>query len=102
MARFVTRHLGTRGGIHVRLSPFDQRTVDVRFYDGEGRHLSKSAERNIERVYFREDFRRVYLDEIGTIEYAPRVVESYTKEYMRAVDVEAIRQAGFYLVADYA
>ena len=102
VARFVTRHLGTRGGIHVRLSPFDQRTVDIRFFDGEGRHLSKSAERNIERVYFREDFRRVYLDEIGTIEYVPQVAEAYTREYMRAIDVEAIRQAGFYLVADYA
>ena len=98
----MTRHLKARGGIHVRLSPFDQRTVDVRFFDSQGRNLSKAAERNIERVFFREDFRRVYLDEIGTIDYAPRVVETYTEHYMKAIDVETIRKARFYMVVDYA
>jgi len=102
VARFMTRYLGARGGIHVRLSPFDQRTVDIRFFDGQGGNLSKAAERNIERVYFREDFRRVYLDEIGTIEYAPMVTDTYIREFMKCVDVEEIRRAGFYLVADYA
>jgi len=102
VARFMTRYLGTQGGIHVRLSPFDQRTVDIRFFDGSGNSLSKSVERNIERVYFREDFRRVYLDEIGTIEYAAAVKETYIREFLKAVDVEAIRGAEFDLVVDYA
>ena len=102
VARFMTRHLKARGGVHVRLSPFDQRVVDMRFFDNQGRALSKAAERNIERVFFREDFRRVYLNEIGTIEYAPQVVETYTREFMKAIDVESIRRASFYLVVDYA
>ncbi len=66
------------------------------------KQLSKSVERNIERVYFREDFRRVYLDEIGTIEYAAAVKETYIREFLKAVDVEAIRGAEFDLVVDYA
>jgi mannose-1-phosphate guanylyltransferase/phosphomannomutase len=102
VARYYTRVTDAVGGVHVRLSPFDRRVVDIRFFDGQGRDLSKNAERGIERVFFREDFRRVYLDEIGTIEYAPRVVETYTRGFLEAVDVDAIRQAGFKIVVDYA
>ena len=102
VARYYTRVTDAVGGVHVRLSPFDRRVVDIRFFDDQGRNLSKDAERGIERIFFREDFRRVYLDEIGTIEYAPQVAETYTEGFLDAVDVEAIRQAGFQIVVDYA
>jgi mannose-1-phosphate guanylyltransferase/phosphomannomutase len=102
VARYYTRVTDAVGGVHVRLSPFDQRVVDIRFLDGQGRNLSKNAERGIERVFFREDFRRVYLNEIGTIDYAPQVIETYTKGFLAAVDADAIRQARFRIVVDYA
>jgi mannose-1-phosphate guanylyltransferase/phosphomannomutase len=102
VARYFTKVTSAVGGVHVRLSPFDQRVVDIRFFDDQGRNLSKAAERGIERVFFREDFRRVYLDEIGTINYAPRVVETYTEGFLAAVDADAIRQAKFKIVVDYA
>jgi mannose-1-phosphate guanylyltransferase/phosphomannomutase len=102
VARYYTKVTDAAGGVHVRLSPFDQRVVDIRFFDEQGHNLSKSAERGIERVFFREDFRRVYLDEIGTIDYAPGVIETYTKGFLSVVNVEAIRQAKFKLVVDYA
>jgi mannose-1-phosphate guanylyltransferase/phosphomannomutase len=102
VARYHTKATNAAGGVHVRLSPFDQRVVDIRFFDGRGHNLSKNAERGIERVFFREDFRRVYLDEIGTIAYAPSVIETYTKGFLEAIDAEAIRQAEFRVVVDYA
>jgi mannose-1-phosphate guanylyltransferase/phosphomannomutase len=102
VARYYTRATDAAGGVHVRLSPFDRRVVDIRFFDGQGHNLSKNVERGIERVFFREDFRRVYLDDIGTIEYAPEVVETYTKGFLSAVDCDAIRHAQFKIVADYA
>lgn len=102
VARYYTTISDATGGIHIRLSPFDQRVVDIRFIDERGLNLSKSAERSIERVFFREDFRRVYLDEIGTIEYAPQVTERYTLNFLEALDVEAIRQANPFIVVDYA
>ncbi|MDI7278282.1 MAG: nucleotidyl transferase, partial [Anaerolineae bacterium] len=64
--------------------------------------LSKSAERDIERVFFREDFRRVYLDEIGSIEYAPGVIERYSEGFLAALNVDAIRAAKLPIVVDYA
>ncbi|HNS53097.1 MAG TPA: mannose-1-phosphate guanyltransferase [Anaerolineae bacterium] len=102
VARYYTRVTGAAGGVHVRISPFDQRVIDIRFFDKQGRNVSKSTERSIERVFFREDFRRAYLDDIGTIDYAPQVVETYTKGFLEAVDVEAVRQAKFRIVVDHA
>lgn len=102
VARYITRVSNTAGGVHVRLSPYDSRVVDIRFFDDQGQDLTKDAERNIERVFFREDFRRVYLDEIGTIDYAERVRERYSEAFLATLDIEAIRQAEPYIAVDFA
>jgi len=102
VARYITRKIGAAGGVHIRLSPYDSRVVDIKFMDKRGLNLSKGTERGIERVFFREDFRRVYLDEIGVIEYQPNVVETYTADSLAGLNVEAIRKAGFFVVVDYA
>ena len=102
VARYYTRASGAAGGIHVRLSPFDQRVVDIRFMGSDGLNLTREQERNIERIFFREDYRRAYLEEIGNIEYARDAVEVYGSGYLKALDVEAIREARFKVVADYA
>ncbi|TFH40727.1 MAG: nucleotidyl transferase, partial [Lysobacterales bacterium] len=86
VARYTTRTIKAAGGVHVRLSPYDSRVVDIKFFDGRGQDLSKNAERNIESVFFREDFRRVYLNEIGTIGYANNVIENYSEAFLAAVD----------------
>ena len=102
VARFMTRTTDAAGGVHVRLSPYDSRVVDIKFFDADGQDLSKNDERNIERVYFREDFRRVYLDEVGSISYAAAVIERYSEAFLGALDVEAIRAASPYLAVDFA
>jgi mannose-1-phosphate guanylyltransferase/phosphomannomutase len=102
VARYYTRASGAAGGVHVRISPFDQRVVDIRFFDRQGRNVSKNTERSIERVFFREDFRRADFEDIGNIEYAAQVVETYTKGFLEAVAGEAIRRAGFRIVVDHA
>ena len=102
VARYFTRVTEAVGGVHVRLSPHDQRVVDVRFIDADGLNLSKESERNIERIYFREDFRRAYMDDIGSIEYPNLVTERYATGFMQALNVEAIRHARFKIVVDYA
>jgi mannose-1-phosphate guanylyltransferase/phosphomannomutase len=102
VARYMTRKIGAAGGLHVRLSPHDGRVVDIKFMDSRGLKLSKNAERNIERVFFREDFRRVYLDEIGVIDYQPRVIETYTEDFLAQLNAKAIQDAHFHIVVDYA
>ena len=101
VARYYVRTTDAVGGVHIRLSPFDPRVVDIKFFDHNGLDIAKSVERKIENMYFREDFRRVYLDEIGDIAYAPNVVGRYTDAFLKAVDVNAIRARNFALVVDY-
>ncbi len=102
VARYYTRVGDAEGGVHVRLSPYDQRVVDIRFFGRDGLNLSHDQERAIERVFFREDYRRAYMSDIGTIDYATDVAEVYSKGYLSALDVAAIRAAGFRIVVDYA
>ena len=99
---YVRTHDDVSAGIHVRLSPFDQRVVDIRIIDRNGMNQSKSAERAVERAFFREDFRRAFLDEIGVIQYATQSVELYIGDFLKHVDVAAIQAAGFRIVVDYS
>lgn len=102
VARFYTRTTDAVGGVHVRISPFDPRVVDIRLFGRDGLNLKKSEERSIERIFFREDFRRAYIDDIGTIDYAADAIPHYVKHYQSLVDGEAIRLARFEIVVDYA
>ncbi len=102
VAHYYTRISNATGGIHVRVSPFDSRVVDVRFFDGEGLNISNPKKREIERIYFREDFRRVFDEEIGTIDYAPDVSKRYFEHFVNTINVKAIRKAEFHLAVDYA
>src|SRR5262249_34612407 len=75
----IARHaiLGSQlnGGVHVRLAPNDPKLALIEFFDGQGIYLSKNAERKIETIFFREDFRRVDSDQVGELEYSGRSVE---------------------------
>ena len=46
---FVRNNESISSGIHVRISPFDQRVIDIRFMDAQGMNQSSTAEREIER-----------------------------------------------------
>lgn len=102
VARYFTRVSDAIGGVHVRVSPYDRQLIDIRFVDHRGLNLDKNTERNIERIFFREDFRRVYLDQIGIIDYPARVIERYRTSFEQALDVESIRHANFDIIVDYA
>lgn len=104
VARYMVQATNASGGIHVRLSPFDNRVVDIKFFDSHGLDIDRSAERMIENIFFREDYRRVYLDEIGRINYQNGVEETYIKGFFDALRPEALEAIAnrFNLVVDYA
>jgi mannose-1-phosphate guanylyltransferase/phosphomannomutase len=78
------RARGTRGGLTVRLSPDDPQSVVIRFFDDRGIDLSETEQRRVERMFHREEFRRVTAGEIGDIDFSPRVVEHYTGDVVQA------------------
>jgi mannose-1-phosphate guanylyltransferase/phosphomannomutase len=102
VTRFLTRTGSAVGGMTVRLVPGDPQSVALRFLNEDGMDLSEAAQRKIERLYDREESRRVLAAEIGDISFASRTLELYTNELTSLVDLEAIRAAKFKLVLDYA
>ncbi len=104
VARYFTHASGASGGIHVRLSPADTRVVDIKFFDEAGLDISSSVERKIEHTFFREDYRRVYLDEIGRIVYGNDVEKTYIDAFLNALSPDALERMtrDFSLVVDYA
>ncbi len=102
VARYYTRVTEAAGGVHLRLSPFDNRVVDIRFFGQDGLDLSKDRERKIEQTLFREDFRRAYMDQIGEITYAPHVVERYQEDFLSCLNLKGVVDRSFRLVVDYA
>lgn len=104
VARYITHAIGATGGIHVRLSPLDNRVVDIKFFDPDGLDIDTATERKIEGVFFREDYRRVYLEEIGRISDCENVEETYTDAFIKALRPDALANIArdFNLVIDYA
>ena len=100
----VTRHhirtRGTQGGLTVRLSPDDPQSVAIRFFDSHGLDLSENEQRRIERLYHREEFRRVTAGDIGDIDFSPRAIEHYTADVVEAFDLPHASRRELKLVLD--
>ncbi|MFL6015037.1 MAG: sugar phosphate nucleotidyltransferase, partial [Gaiellaceae bacterium] len=62
---------------HVGESPNDPEAVQISLFERPGIALSASMQRDIERHFSRQEFRRVPFDEVGTIMYPVRAGESY-------------------------
>ena len=101
--RFETRQLGAAGGIHVRISPFDDRVCDIKFFDQQALDMGKPQERRVENVFFREDFRRVTYDDVGRIFDAPRIGEAYVEAFQgEVVHKREIADGRFKIVVNYS
>ena len=102
----VTRLQGRRpdavGGLTLRLAEDDPQSVSIRFFDTNGADIGEDTQRKIERLFNREDYRRVLPSEIGDIGFPPRALEQYAVALESVVDVEAIGRAGFKVVVDYS
>src|ERR1700753_4285868 len=102
VARFETSSRGYSGGIALRTTPGDPQSIDLIFLDESGAELSQADQRKLERVFSRQEFRRAFPGEIAELSYPPRVVESYTHELLRCIDMSGVREADLRVVADCA
>ncbi len=104
VVRYFIRNTDAVGGVHVALSPHDKRIIDIKFFDPQGLDINKTTERKIENLYFREDFRRVDVDEVGAIEVLENadVLSRYLRGFSKVVNYGLIKQRKFQIVVDYA
>ena len=102
VTRFQVRATQGQGGLTVRLDDEDPQSVNIRFFDANGLDIDETTQRKIERLFYREDFRRSMAGEIGDIGFPARALERYSDALMSTVDTEAIVAAEFKVVLDYA
>lgn len=101
VTRFVTRMANVAAGITVRLTEGASENVLIRFFGEGGADISPEQQRKIERLFVREDFRRVRPADIGDIDLPPRALEQYAVSLESIIDIPAIAEAHFKVVLDY-
>lgn len=102
IVRYEMGKEGESGGVHVRLSPFDSRMVDIRFFDRDGNDLPLSKEKAIEQLFMREDFKRSSVQDVGEITVPPRVQEYYRTGFLKHVNASTLKHRRFKVVIDYS
>ena len=102
IVRYQLKSGGEQGGLHTRKSPFDAKMVDIIFFDKDGRDLPAGKIKNLERMFLREDFARAEPEDTGVIEFPHRVMEGYREGLLSYIDTQAIREAKYKVVIDYA
>ncbi|HEY0393045.1 MAG TPA: mannose-1-phosphate guanyltransferase [Candidatus Elarobacter sp.] len=101
LARYAVR-VGSDGGVHVRVATDDPNAIVFEFFDHTGIGIDKGAERKVENLFFREDFRRTPMDDVGRLDFPSRALERYTGAFVQALHAEAVREANLRVVIDYA
>jgi len=82
VTQWATLDAECAAGIHVLVSPLDQRSADIRFFDTDGLQIDKRAERKLENLLFREDFRRAGFYEMGDIVRKYIALDGYVAHYL--------------------
>jgi mannose-1-phosphate guanylyltransferase/phosphomannomutase len=85
--RFTTRDSRCVGGLHINVASRDPQQLEIHFYDKTGLDLAPGDEKKTERLYFRQEFRRSFFDQMGEIIYPPRALEYYTAGMLDALGV---------------
>jgi mannose-1-phosphate guanylyltransferase/phosphomannomutase len=97
-------HLRTQSyeaGFQVGTGSSDPDSVMVWFFEQPGIQLTPELQKEIEKHYLRQEFRRVGAADVGSIGYPARVREGYAEDLLATVDAESIRGRGFRIVIDY-
>ncbi len=102
LTRFHIRTGPNQGGLAVGLDREDPQSVVIRFLDADGVDVDEVTEKRIERLFYREDLRRVLGGEIGDIDFPARSAELYTTALTSSIELQPLRDAHLKLVLDYA
>ncbi len=102
VVRYEMGKEGESGGVHVRLSPFDPRQIDIRIFDRDGNDIPVGKEKAIEQLFMREDFKRASVQETGELTVPPRIQEYYRTGFLKYINASVLRHRKFKVVIDHA
>jgi len=100
--RFEVKNGNAQGGMHVRIASWDPEMIQIQVFEPPGVNISEKRQKDIEKYYGREDFRRAFYSEFGEIQFPDRALETYVRGLQQAWDLERIRSRAYRLVIDYS
>ncbi len=90
------------GGFHVRRSTRNPELTDIIIFNSDGRDITISQAKKIERFFYGEEINRVKANEVGSLSFPERTNEIYINRYLDSLDVEAIQNQRLKLLIDYS
>lgn len=98
--RYKLTTFGEVGGVHFRQALDDPAVTEIIFFDADGVEISVNSAKAIERIFFKENFRRVHYTEPGAIHELPRIYDFYHEGFLRALDRDLLRRSAPKVVID--
>jgi len=99
--RYKLKTFGEVGGIHFRQAVDDPASTEIVFLDGDGLDFSSSMGKNVERIFYKENFRRAHHTEPGGITELPQVIDFYREGFARGIERETVKKGNFKVVIDF-
>lgn len=90
------------GGAYFRYSPESPEVTEILFYDADGYESSASFEKLFERIFQREDFRRVTEDAVGRITDIRTAVYFYNQKLLGSINKDIIRSKRYRIIIDFS
>ncbi len=100
LTRFETATTDAVGGVMLRTTAGDPQSIDIVFLDAEGADLSAAAQRKVERVFSRQEFRRAFPGEIAELTFPARALDTYIQDMLASIDVSGVPEAALKVVVD--
>jgi mannose-1-phosphate guanylyltransferase/phosphomannomutase len=100
LAAYVVGTGGLGAAAHVGMAGYDDETVEIALFEPPGTPLGSALRGRVERLYDRQEARRVPRDGIGRVREAGDHHAAYVERLLADVDVAAIRAAGLRAVVD--
>ncbi|MBJ6727070.1 mannose-1-phosphate guanyltransferase [Geomesophilobacter sediminis] len=101
LLRYKLRTFGEVGGVHFRQAMDDPASTEIVFLDADGLDFSSSMGKNVERIFYKENFRRAHHTEPGGITELPQVVDFYREGFFRGLDQALLRKSATKVVIDF-
>jgi mannose-1-phosphate guanylyltransferase/phosphomannomutase len=102
LLRYKLKTFGEVGGVMFREAQDDPATTEIVFLDADGIDFSSSMGKNVERIFFKENFRRAHHSEPGAISELANVVDFYREGFLRSIDAGPAKRGSFKVVVDFA
>ena len=101
LVRYKLKTFGEVGGVHFRQAQDDPALLEIVFLDGDGLDFSSNMGKNVERTFFKENFRRAHHTEPGVITDINNVGDFYREGFLRALDRDLLKKSAFTVVVDF-